>query len=241
MHDALARQQAGDLVGAAALYEDVLAQHPGNFDATHMLGVVRYLQDRLPVALELLTRAASMAPGVRAAQVNLDMVREAARLRAAEAALGRAVLPRLAPLCAREDEALAPGAPLDVLVGDRTPDDAWLDRLSVGRRAPIAVHRPPRHVPGSVAHDVPLSIAWSSDSTAVVVLVGLDESLALFGSPPDAHARMLIVTRDAPDLVQDRLRELSAHGRHRVHVRYVDADLARSIALPGALLAGADR
>jgi len=237
LHDALARQQAGDLAGAAARYEAVLAQEPGNFDALHMLGVVRLQQGELARARDLLERAVALEPTMAAAQVNLGLVRDAERLRAAEIDLCREVLPRLAPLCAPADATLDARAPADVLVADRALDLTLLARLVAGHRERAHVHRAPPFVAGSVARAAPPAIEWLDFDDAMVVMLGLDEPLALWGEPPPSRARMLVVTRDAPELVHDRLRELSAQGRERVHVCYADAALARAVGLPGTVLA----
>lgn len=235
LHDALARQQAGDLAGAATRYEEILAREPRNFDALHMLGVVRFQQDELARARDLLERAVVLEPSMPAAQVNLGLVRDAERLRAAEVDLCRNVLPRLAPLCAPADARLDERAPADVLVADRGPDDTLLARVA-RRRHPARVHRAPPFVAGSVARAAPPAVGWLDTDEALVVMFGLDEPLALWGEPPASRARVLVVTRDAPELVHDRLRELSAQGRERVHVRYADAALRRAIGLPGGVL-----
>ena len=236
LHDALARQQAGDLAGAAPRYEEVLAREPRNFDALHMLGVVRFQQDDLARARQLLERAVALEPTMPAAQVNLGLVRDAERLRAAEIDLCRKVLPRLSPLCAPADATCDDGSPADVLVADRALDEAFLARLVAGRHDATRVHRAPPFVAGSVARAAPPPIDWLERDDCIVVMVGQDEPLALWGEPPPSRPRMLVVTRDAPELVHDRLRELSAQGRERVHVRYADAAVARAIGLTGTVL-----
>jgi len=239
LHDALARQQAGDLAGAAARYEEVLALEPRNFDALHMLGVVRFQQDELARARHLLERAVALEPAMPAAQLNLGLVRDAERLRAAEIDLCRKVLPRLAPLCAPVDARLDERLPADVLVADRGLDETLLGRIVARCRYAARVHRAPAFLAGSVARAAPPAIEWLDSDEAMVVMLGQDEPLALWGEPPASRARMLVVTRDAPELVHDRLRELSGQGRERVHVRYADATLARAIGLPGTVLAWA--
>ena len=48
--------------------------------------------------------------------------------------------------------------------------------------------------------------------------------------------RVLVVDRDAPSALHDRLRELSDEGTIAVHLRYATQALADEIALPGALM-----
>ena len=61
--EALAKHRTGDLVGAAAGYDSVLAQAPDHAEALHLKGIVAGQQGRPEEALGLLDRAASLAPG----------------------------------------------------------------------------------------------------------------------------------------------------------------------------------
>jgi hypothetical protein len=239
LDEALAFQQAGDFPAAAERYARVIAQEPGNVDALHMLGVTRFQQYDLDAAVPLLEQAAAIAPGLAAVRVNLELLRAAQRLRAAEIDLARAVLPRVRGWCddaGRLHDAHLPG---DVLVADRRPDAALLARVVHGWPRGARVHPSPPFVAATSVVNAPVDVGWSPSSPTVVVLLGLDEPVALWGEVPPAHPRVLVVTRDAPDLVHDRLGELSLHGRVKVHVRYADEATARGIGLPGALLAGA--
>src|SRR5690349_18972293 len=89
MQEALALQQAGDVMAAMARYEAVLAHDPANFDALHMLGVAYYQIHALDAAQRTLRRAIACKPDVAAAQQNLAMVIEAQRLLRAEGELCR--------------------------------------------------------------------------------------------------------------------------------------------------------
>src|SRR5689334_22625525 len=62
LNDALVRQQAGDLAGALAGYEAVLAEFPDDFDALHMLGVVHYQRHAFDRAEALLRAAIARNP-----------------------------------------------------------------------------------------------------------------------------------------------------------------------------------
>jgi tetratricopeptide (TPR) repeat protein len=68
--EAIAAHQAGDLAGAEARYQQILAQEPRSFGALHMLGVVRAQQGRGSEALELIGAALKRNPGNAAAWIN---------------------------------------------------------------------------------------------------------------------------------------------------------------------------
>ncbi len=86
---ALSAQQAGRLAEAAASYEAALAQSPDQFDALHMLGVVRYQQGEFESALPLLDRALVIVPGDAAARFNRGLVQSALDRRPAERELAK--------------------------------------------------------------------------------------------------------------------------------------------------------
>jgi tetratricopeptide (TPR) repeat protein len=63
LRQAVARHQAGDLTGARAGYEAVLAQDPQQADALHLLGVLRDQAGEHAAAVELIDRAIAVQPG----------------------------------------------------------------------------------------------------------------------------------------------------------------------------------
>lgn len=71
-------QRAGRLADAAAIYLGILALEPGNFDALHMLGVVRLRQGDAQAAEDCIRRALVAKPGDPAATANLGTVLRAA-------------------------------------------------------------------------------------------------------------------------------------------------------------------
>ena len=71
MERALALHQAGDLAGAAALYEAVLRERPSDADALHLLGLVHHQSGRPEDALPLLRRALEADPGFHQAHNSL--------------------------------------------------------------------------------------------------------------------------------------------------------------------------
>ena len=71
LKEALALHQAGQLLDAAARYEQVLAQAPRQFDALHLLGVVRRQQGNAPEAVQLISQALTINPAQATAHCNL--------------------------------------------------------------------------------------------------------------------------------------------------------------------------
>ena len=89
---ALARQRAGALAEAAALYREILAAEPAHVDALQMLGAIEHQAGRSDEAIALLDRALAVAPanaGVLAnrAAVELDRGNAARAVADARAAL----------------------------------------------------------------------------------------------------------------------------------------------------------
>lgn len=89
---AVALHQAGRLDEAAALYREVLAQAPRQFDALHLLGVVAMQQGRLDEAIRGIGEALAVQPNSGPALANLGTaLMRAGRLDESRAALERAV------------------------------------------------------------------------------------------------------------------------------------------------------
>ena len=74
---AVALHQAGDLAAAEKLYQDVLSLHADNFDANHLLGVLRAQQRRYDQAQTLIERAIGVRPGDPAALASYGKVQMA--------------------------------------------------------------------------------------------------------------------------------------------------------------------
>jgi tetratricopeptide (TPR) repeat protein len=241
LNDALARQHAGDLAGATAAYEAALAEFPDDFDALHMLGVVHYQRHAFDRAEALLRAAIARNPLIASAQQNLSVLLEARRLEAAQDALCREILPRLAHLCAPVsafDSIARERRGIDLLAGAAidASHDATFGRLAAGAIGPAHVHRA---VPERTT-DAPAHAPTGSLVAPVTVLYGVATPLAAFAAAPDGAARVLLVDADAPSSLHDRLRELSDEARHPVHVRYATAALAATLGLPGGVLFGDD-
>lgn len=249
---ALAAQRTGRFIEAAAGYLSALASAPENFDALHMLGIVRYQMHDFDAAEELLLRAIEINPSLVAARHNLALVAEARRLAAEEDRLCLSMLDRLAPLCAspgRWPATLAAAmAPIDLLVGSERPTTleaveafaatvpcrlrTWWDRL------------PPAHVLGpnlTARAQIPDLDAAATPSSSLQVLAGLDVGAVRWHLQGTDATIALLVDRVAPAALHDRLRELSVEGRRKVPLLYATHALAEALRLPGAVLDASNR
>ena len=74
LNAALARHGQGDLDEAAALYRDLLAEHPEHPDALHMLGVIAQQKGNPELALKLAEAALAKKPGMAFAWHNRGVV-----------------------------------------------------------------------------------------------------------------------------------------------------------------------
>jgi len=89
--EAAALHQAGHLAEAATRYERIIAEVPGHFDATHLLGVIALQEGRFEEAEELIKAALAVNPRDGSALANLGTVYlRSGQLEAARAQLERA-------------------------------------------------------------------------------------------------------------------------------------------------------
>ena len=92
LQQALAYQQRGELAAAERSYRDALALAPADFNALHMLGVVKLQQHEHGEAVALIERAVAVSAGDAAAHSNLGLALQGAgRHDAALAAIERAI------------------------------------------------------------------------------------------------------------------------------------------------------
>src|SRR5581483_12339012 len=70
IQQALALHQQGQLDAAGQLYERTLAANPANFDALHLMGVLRHQQRQSVDALRLVEAALRVQPGSADALTN---------------------------------------------------------------------------------------------------------------------------------------------------------------------------
>ena len=71
MAHAFRLHQSGELAGAIRAYQGVLARDPSHADACHLLGVAKHQLGRSAEAIEHITRAVALRPGVPAFHANL--------------------------------------------------------------------------------------------------------------------------------------------------------------------------
>lgn len=238
LRSGFAAQQQGRLREAAEHYEQVLAQDPVHFDATHMLGVVQYHRGRFAAALRLLTRATGLRPDVVEARGNLEIV-ETARQR--ERQLCRAVLPRLRHLVqpiADPAAVLAAAPAVAMVIAQRIaaqdePFLAALLRHAGGARVRLWAHESVSGVPDLR----PTILSAASRPTGGTLLVfGTEFSPGSWLDAPAPGPTLLCVTRDEPGELIDRVRELSGDGRTPIGLVCAGAALAARIPLPARVI-----
>ncbi len=170
LQQAVAHHQAGRLAQAEALYEQILAEQPGHFDALHLLGVVASNRGDPERALPLLERAIQIDAGNAVAHFNRGTALQSlGRWQEALACYERAVLiePRFA-------DALSNLAVIQTRLG------RWADALqSCDRAIDIA----PGHAAAYFNRgNVSLQLRrWSA------ALADYGRALALHPNYPEAH------------------------------------------------------
>jgi predicted O-linked N-acetylglucosamine transferase (SPINDLY family) len=92
LQNALNLRRAGRLGDAARIYEDLLATEPGNFEALHALGIIRYQTGQIEDAERLIGKAVAMKPEAHDAHYNRAcLLQKLSRPEDALAAFDRAV------------------------------------------------------------------------------------------------------------------------------------------------------
>jgi len=217
---ALAAQQAGRIVEAIAIYDTVIASHPGLFDAWHMRGVAHFQLLAFDAAERDIRRALEIEPALDAARRNLELVIGGRLSMADVESLCRAVLPHYSALVVAPPvppldgvaagsrvfviDAGAPAPVVDTLVRDAAVRGAEVVTMAV---------EPGRTIGGEKA--AALASAGSRD---VVVCAGCSRPLGDWTL--DSHPRATALVVDGPDLATmiDRLREVSGQGRRQVRL-----------------------
>jgi tetratricopeptide (TPR) repeat protein len=236
---AYAAQVGGRLAEAAERYAEVLKRDPLQFDATHMLGVVQYHRGRFDDALRLLKRAVELQPSVGEARDNLDIVQTARRR---EAELCREVLPRLAPLVTRVDKLADLAATVSVMhlvimQSLSAQDEAFVESILVASAATqVRRWKDPRASDDRNASAVELS-AQSHPVGGILVFFGTEFSAIEWFDRARPELCLLVVTRDEPGLLLDRIRECSGEGRRQVGMLCCGEVLARRLPFAVEVLA----
>src|SRR4051812_44364932 len=92
LREGLAHHATGQLDAAEAVYRNVLASHPADADALHLLGMVAHARNHSGQAVDLIRRAIAHRPGSAEFHNNLGTVLGAeGRTLDAEAAFRQAV------------------------------------------------------------------------------------------------------------------------------------------------------
>jgi hypothetical protein len=239
LQEALSAQQAGALDDARVRYEAALREQPDHFDALHMLGVLSLQVNDLERA-ETLVKCALTVRDDPSARYNLNVVLQARRIAERERALCASVLPRLAPLVAPLRDAASSlqrtTGDVHIVIAERDVPPALIERL---RSLVPATLRQRLWLAAGLGADAFDSAqvepgrfdARAMDSDDVAIVVGTAIPTGDWVNAAGASTRILIVTRDAPCEVLDRVRELSGEGRVRVLPCYVDASLREASAL----------
>ena len=235
-----AAQLSGHLFEAAERYQEVLKLDPLHFDATHMLGVVQYHRGHFDDALRLLKRAVQLQPNVAEARGNLEIVQTA---RKREQELCRGVLPRLAPLVEQIDSiaklaATASVVHLIIMQTLTALDRAFLEAIVVMTRS---THL--RYWADAEARASDFGNATVIDCSAglhpaggMLVLFGTEFSPIEWLDRARPEASLLVVTRDEPGLLLDRIRQLSGEGSHRVGLLCCGTVLANRLPFPAGVV-----
>jgi tetratricopeptide (TPR) repeat protein len=235
-----AAQLNGRLLEAAERYEEVLKLDPLHFDATHMLGVVQYHRGRFDDALRLLKRAVQLQPNVAEARGNLEIV-ETARQREQE--LCRGVLPRLAPLVEQVDNIASLAATVSVVHLAIMQSLTALDRAFLEAIVVMASATQVRFWADAEARASDFRNANVIDYSAglhpaggMLVLFGAEFSPIAWLDRARPELSLLVVTRDEPGLLLDRIRQLSGEGSHRVGLLCCGSALANRLPFPAGVV-----
>ena len=235
MRAALAAQKSGHCGAAAEGYRRVLAVDPSNFDATHMLALVEFEDGNPESAISLLRHAIELRPDIGVARHNLRTLESMPRV---ELEICRDVLPRLiARIEPVEDiKRFASSATrVDLVIADDV--DATLqsafERL---RQAFDRTHLRLWAQPGvsfEIA-DVRRIDATNRPEGGIVILFGAARSPAEWLSEARPERVLLVVVRDEPCAVIDRIDEISALGDPRPALLCATRTLAERLLLPRA-------
>lgn len=234
MRAALRAQRNGAGAEAARLYRHVLAADPSNFDATHMLGLVEYERGHHETALALIKHAIELRPDLGVPRHNLRLLES---MPLVETEICREVLPRLAPRVDLGFDAagLAAASSVQVVVGETigAEERGALDSIIAAcGTAPVRIWT--EAATETIAGGAPLSILTADDHPrgGLLVLLGMGRALTAWLAATHAERVLLIVTRDQPCTVIDRIDELAAVGYDRPGLVCATRALAERLRLP---------
>jgi len=233
MQAALAAQKRGNCGEAAEGYRRVLDVDPSNFDATHMLALVEYEGGHPENAVSLLRHAIELRPDIGVARHNLRTLESMPRV---EQEICRDVLPRLiARIEPVEDiERFASSATRVHLV---IVDDVDATLQSAFERLRRAFDRTRLRLWAQPEVSFEIADVHRIDATArpeggIVVLFGAARSPALWLSEARPERVLLVVVRDEPCAVIDRIDEISALADPHPALLCATRTLAERLQLP---------
>jgi protein O-GlcNAc transferase len=187
LNAALERHRAGDVDGAARLYESVLAIQPDNIDALNLLGLTLHQRGRDADAIAPLERAVALQPAFAAAWLHLGTV------------LRRVNRPDDAARAYTRVSEIAPGSALGPMGLGQIAEFAG-DRTTARRHYVEALKREPNHGGAHFAFGTLLA----SDGDLRGGLDFVRKSIALDPNAADHHlalAALLFVSGDGPGAV----------------------------------------
>ena len=234
MRAALRAQRNGAGNEAARLYRQVLAADPSNFDATHMLGLVEYERGHHESALALIKHAIELRPDLGVPRHNLRLLES---IPLVETEICREVLPRLAP---RVDfgfdlAELAAATSVHIVIGETIGAE---ERAALGPIVAACGSAPVKiwgdEADEAVAGGASIATLAADDHSraGLLVLLGTARSPAAWLSAMRAEHVLLIVTRDQPCTVIDRIDELAVAGHDQPGLLCATRALAERLRLP---------
>jgi hypothetical protein len=235
MAAALRAQKRGQSHEAVNLYRQVLAVDPSNFDATNMLGLVEYELGHHEAALALIKHAIELRPELGMPRHNLRLLESLPLL---EAEICREVLPRLASRVTFDADLaeLASAASVDIVAGESLDPQERAALTQIGaacRSAPVTLW-------GQASDAAVLGTAMMRLSAAdlprgaFLVILGTGRPIASWLRAMQAERVLLVVTREAPCTIIDRVDELAAAGCEQPVLLCATAELAARLRLPRA-------
>jgi hypothetical protein len=239
MRDALKARSAGRHVDAANLYRSVLAVDPFHFAATLKLAKVEYECGRFAAAQALLRRATELRP--EADEPRHDL-RSLESMLAIEREICRDVLSRLAARVEAVGDlgALATAATrVHIVIAEAIgePDHAALARVvHACRAASTNIWGDPgvKTLPEGAR---PLNVATGDHPAGgLLILFGSAYSPVAWLAPVRPERVVLMVIRDDPCAVIDRIDELGLTGYTRPGLMLATPGLAERLRLPGSRL-----
>jgi tetratricopeptide (TPR) repeat protein len=235
MQAALRAQQSGRGREAASGYRRVLAVEPANFDATHMLALVEYECGRYDSAIALLRRAIELRPEIAIARHNLRLLESMPRI---EEGICREILPRLMarvePVSDVARFASSASRIHLVLVDDANGDErAVIERL---RRAFAQGQLELWGQTGTFtavggARFVEIGTGVQPEG-GVLALVGTSRSQAAWLGGARAERVLLVVVRDEPCAIIDRIDEVTLLADAKPGIVCATLALAERLGLP---------